>query len=312
MNMTKNELAYNIGSQGLKPIVKKFFQTWLIAMFASAVLFIAILSSSTVALVKSKLIPGVRHKITEYESRPGKILTKSYSVQSASKQMGNFPILGYVIQSSDIKFSASTPIIVAVAYGFEDQFLKEVKSHSLVLEYHEGHMEKPLVVYPKRLLWPAILNEMESDYFLLYRLTIGGWFQDESTIHNLPKSEENVEFDPFNLLVLFLLPALPLYLFVLQEKRRSLFLNNFKKEDILRAEKCTIDKCNRSLNVFKKTSNVSPLYGQVYKVLNHENVFVVYNGSNSKQANGFLLKYEDHYFFIHEKWFADSKVKKAA
>jgi hypothetical protein len=310
--MTKNELAYKIGSQGLKAIFKNFVQTWLLGIFAIILLSMVLISYTTVALVKSKLIPGMRHKITEYESRPGKILTKSYSVQSASKQSSNLPIVGYVIQSSDIKFSASGPIIVAVAYGFEDQFLKEVKSQSLELEYHEGHMEKPLVVYPKRLLWPAILNEMESDYFSLYKIVIGNWFQDESTVDNLPKSKVNDEFDPFNLLVLFLLLAVPPYFFVLQEKRRSIFMRNFKKEDILNAEKCTIEKCNRSLNIFKTTSNVSPLYGQVYKVLNQENIYVIYNGSKSKQVNGFLLKYEDHHFFIHEKWLADAKVKKAA
>jgi hypothetical protein len=303
--MTKNELAYKIGSQGLKPALKLFLKIWVFGMLVVIPLLIGTVSYFTVNSVRSKIIPAFRENLRLYATRSEKIRSKSYSVQSVRKRAENsLSFLGYEVQSSAMKSKDNKPVSFLVAKEYEEQFLQEVKSQKLVLEYFEGHEDKPLHIYPGTSLWPEILNKMESDDLDAYKSAINSYVQQGS--------DQNKEFDSVNHLAWLILPALVfLLVWRRQKKRRLIFLKHFKKEDLLNAEKCTIEK-HKLMSLKLKTGNVVLAYGQAYKVLNHKDIYVIYNGSKSKRANGFLLKYEDHYFFIHEKWVPRTEVIKAA
>lgn len=309
--MTKNELAYKIGSQGLWQLVKKFLGVYFFLFIGLTALLPITLSYKTVELYKTNLFPPFRAKLEQFKSAPGKISNNVYNIQSAKKLMAPLPIMTYVLKSEEIKVKDNKPIFIAVAPAYEAKFLEDIKSKKLNLEYHEGAIEKPLLTYPKYALWAAILNEIESDTISLYKTSLTQWTElEERAIENAGKDAD--QEDPMDIVPVLLLPVAYFCLYWSQKKRRDIFIKNFKKEDLETAEVCTIKKFKRGLNIFKTTGKVAPLYGTIYEVENMKNIYLIYNGSKSEKATGLLLKYEDHYFFIHEKWATSSKTKKAA
>jgi len=108
-----------------------------------------------------------------------------------------------------------------------------------------------------------------------------------------------------------IIPFAGIAAYVIQNKRRAIFLKNFKKEDLFVAEPCIIEKVKNNL-LMVWHGNVSSLFGSVYKVVGKDDIYVIYNGNNSKNYEGVLVKYENQYYFINKKWIPKMVSQKSA
>lgn len=99
-------------------------------------------------------------------------------------------------------------------------------------------------------------------------------------------------------------------------KRRKIFLKNFKLEDLKSAPHCSIQRINRLSGLIKTTKNLSNWTGSIFKVLEHKDVYVIFNESpfkffkrlvskNKGYQVGVLLNYEGHHFFFCSSWIPD-------
>ena len=311
--MTKIELAYKIGSQNILGPLKSIFGTWFLIAVSIAVLSILSLNYGSVKKLRSEVFPKIRKSISEYEAKPGKVYSKNYSIKSIKKMWIPSPISVYIIESDEIKPKKDNSSIYMLVYSeFEERFLQDSKSKHLKLEYNENSADKPRLVYPALSQWPGILDELDSNSFSLHITSLKIWAKKFNQVSTMELPEENTSNfeDWFHLLII---PFVLIGLYKHQNKRRSIFLKHFKKEDLISAEPCSIERAKKSLNFFKrKFGNVSSVYGSVYKVTGKEDVYVIYNGSKAKTADGVLLKYEDQYYFIHKNWLPKNPTKKAA
>lgn len=98
-------------------------------------------------------------------------------------------------------------------------------------------------------------------------------------------------------------------------KRRKVFLRNFKLEDLKSGPQCSIQRTGRLSGLFYKREKLSNWTGSIFRVLEQENTFVIFNESPLKvferlfsKTKGFktgvLLNYEGHNFFYCSSWIA--------
>jgi hypothetical protein len=320
--MTKSELALKIGSQTFINFLKDMFKSW---AFALIVLGIGLfyysdiwMTHHAVMQMKSRVFPEVKKKISQYEGRPGKISRKTYEVEGIKKLHPVSPISFYEIISKEFKKNSKnvSHSVVLVAPDFEEKFLKEIESKKLTLEFIEGKENSPRPFYPELSLWPEILKQIEADSILLYKSGYKSWKYHSSMLsaaeYSLsPNTNRYSNEDIFNSALTWL-ALIYTFIFVLraQRKRRNIFLKNFKVEHLSKAEPCTIEL--EGFSIFKKTGNVFRGQGQIYRVSGKSDTYVIYNGTKEKVKKGYLLKYEDQYYFIHQKWMPTTNSKQVA
>jgi len=191
--MTKNELAYKIGSQNIWRAIKSFFVKW----FFFTLVFLSFIGGVNVFnlanSLKNDAIPKLRKLISEREMRSEKVLSKNHSIKIIKKIENQSPFfLIYKIESNDIKSKKGTSFFyISVPEVFEELFLQEAKSKSLKLEYNEGLPEHPILAYPAISEVKKVLDELDEDTFSLYitstRFLILRIFNGENSQNETPE-----------------------------------------------------------------------------------------------------------------------------
>jgi hypothetical protein len=310
--MTKKELALLVASHDVRSLISASGFSGMKSILFFSILFVGGLLVFNRYFLVNKIdkeqedfFPKFRKLIAQYELSPGKVLSKQYSIYSVTKIPNPTPILFYEVNSDELKTKSNKKVQIFVAPEYEGKFLQEVKIKKINLEYSEGKEHTPRLLYPKLSIWLNLLTSIESNKELINKSKKN--FRSEVYKHIDSKKVKDVSKSDLFEWGMFLVSLLIIP--YQQKKRRNIFIENFRKEDVETAETCTIEKVHKGLNIFKRTGNVYPAHGQIYKVQNKQNIYVIYNGSKKESEIGILLNYENHYFFIPSKWIRPPQKK---
>jgi hypothetical protein len=289
--MKKNELAYLIGSHSFFNSIKGYFYSFIGATLIVLLLLIGLFTSKIVNEYNN-LNHSIR-KILDAQENLANLPSKQYEITLFRKTE---ELIVFKIYSVGTKNSDKLMRIV-VAPKYEQAFLKEAKNNSIILSYSPEQDNKIFMFYPVLPLWSNILDELKNNKFELYQRSLLSSLVFFTPNFSLKKFNADSEQYLYMLLVPFIFFMSSFSI----KKRRDLFLKYYNEKDLEHAERCTIQPV-KSVSSYQKYGNLHSRLGQIYKVDGKDGVYVIYNSKEEKKLNGYLLKYEEDYFFIHEDW----------
>ncbi len=303
-NMTKKQLANIVASHPRKKALLLFFKGTALKIFLLYCIFIFLITL-IIFLPQITQIQNLVSLVENTQQKNKKITTRKIDVL----EIKIHDISSILIAPVFITFEnegKTEKVYTSIPYNQIENIKNDVNDGIINLDVAP---ESSVAFYPSIGSFHDQFKSLSESYIGNFYYILISLYQNEKgsiTIkprtkdrgENLtsPSKEKDTDDNFYFYFSLIIVAILAKWSFMVN-KRRDVFIEYFKAEDLDDASDCVVEKCQWHEKI-KNSSNVNFFMGQVYKVRNSEGLFVIYNGTGKKTYKGKVLEYGGHSFFI--------------